>query len=526
MIKERAIAKTKKGALEGVRIDGIYRFLGVNYAQSTAGENRFMPPKEVEPWEGVKPALKTAVKCWQTDTPRMEDSDITSTTYYVNQQKLMLGSSEMGVGEQSEDCLALNIWTAGLDDGRNRPVMVWFHGGGNIAGAAEADWHDGYNLAKKQDVVVVNVGHRLGIFGYLYLAGLNDPKYKDCANLGHQDMVAALRWIKENIDAFGGDPGNVTIFGQSGGGRKVATLMSMPMAKGLFQKAIIQSGAFNADPPEVGIDSVHQLLDFLKIDEDHLDELQKIPPEDLIQASRTINKTRTLGTYFETPIIMDGKVICYTPDDGAEGTAVGKDVPLLMGFCKDDEILQALFDQRMFAFTEEELPDRIAELGCTREKAVEVIGIYRKLLGADASPSYVYTSFLNDVNRHRAVYRRYEARTKVGAVKMYSYIFGFEGPDPDLKAIHGVDVPFFFGNAIYAPGLWNVDTRVGAMKLADEAAAAWAAFARTGDPSNPYMPVWKPYEEEKRYAMFLDVDSRLVSRYHEEGLAAALELDD
>ncbi|MDO5136912.1 MAG: carboxylesterase family protein, partial [Oscillospiraceae bacterium] len=197
IVKEKEpVVMTKAGKLRGTYIDGVYRFLGVHYAQDTSGENRFMPPKPLVPWEGERLAQEYVAKCWQHDHPRMEDDDITSTPLFRDQQKLMERSSEMGMGKQTEDCLALNIWTQGINDGKMRPVMVWFHGGGDFAGAAEADWHDGYNLAKKQDVILISVGHRLAVFGYINLTAYGE-KYKDSVNLGHQDMVAALQWIHD-----------------------------------------------------------------------------------------------------------------------------------------------------------------------------------------------------------------------------------------------------------------------------------------------------------------------------------------
>ena len=516
MVKTDAFAMTKAGKLQGVCIDGVYRFLGVRYAQSTAGKNRFMPPQPLIPWEGVKPALSYAGKCWQTDTPRMEDEEIRSTKYPWNYEKMCEGTNVMGSGFQSEDCLAVNIWTNGLRDDRKRPVMVWFHGGGNIAGAAEANWHDGYNLAKKQDVVLVSVGHRLGIFGYMYLADFGNDKFTH-ANVGHQDMVAALKWINENIEEFGGDPDNVTLFGQSGGGGKVAALMAMPSAKGLFHKAIIQSGGFNASPPEVGTMYAQQLLDYLKIDKDHLEDLQDIPPEDLIQASREINKTRTVGTYFQTPVINDGEILKYDPFDGAEGSEFCKDIILITGYTKDDRRLSALFEPSIFTYTHEELPDRIAEMeGCSKDEANEIIAMYKRILGDDCTACDIYTSLINDKGHLMATENRYKARAKVGSAPTYSYVLCFESKDEDMKAIHGVDVPFFFDNAIYAPGIWNADTRVGAMKLSEAAGAAWANFARTGNPSNPGMPAWKPFDDVNRYTMLIDVESKLVSDYRKE----------
>ncbi len=516
-MKTKAIANTKYGKLEGVCIDGVYRFLGVHYAQDTSGKNRFMPPQPLEPWEGAKPALEHVAKCWQTDTPRMEAKEVTGTEIFARQQKLMVGSSEMGVGRQTEDCLAVNIWTNGLKDGRKRPVMVWLHGGGNIAGAAEADWHDGYDLARVQDVVVVNVGHRLGIFGYLYLGELSE-KYRNSANLGNQDMVAALQWIHDNIEEFGGDPDNVTIFGQSGGGGKVMTLMGMPSADGLFHKAIIQSGGMRCSKPSESTEQTKAFLEYLNIDVKDIDKLQEIPPEDLIKAQRAINATREEDHYFMPPVIMDGEVFRYDPFDGAEGSERVKNMPVMTGFTKDDASLRAVMRPWILDYTFETLPKAIGELGYTPEKTGEIIAYYKDLLGDQATAPYVYICLLNDINNHLNVVKRAIAREKVGSVDTFLFVFSFETPDPDLKAVHGVDVPFFFDAAIYAPGLWNVDTRVGAMKLSKDAAAAWASFARTGNPSCANIGVWKPYTGKDHYIMSLDVESRLLKDYHAKGL--------
>ncbi|NLN44947.1 MAG: carboxylesterase/lipase family protein [Clostridiaceae bacterium] len=413
MIRNDAFATTKAGRLQGVQINGVYRFLGVRYAESPEGENRFMPPRPLVPWEGVKPALEYIAKCWQCDTPRMEDPEIRCTPYPSAYEKLMTGSNEMGGGFQSEDCLALNLWTQGLNDGKKRPVLVWFHGGGNIAGAAEADWHDGYNIAKKEDVILISVGHRLGIFGYLYLCGL-DERFKDSANVGHQDMAAALKWIHDNIEAFGGDPENVTLFGQSGGGGKVAALMSMPICRGMVHKAIIQSGGFHAGPPAEATKFTLQLLDFLGIDKDHLEKLYEYSAADLIQAQRDINKTRTVDTYFVCPLVMDGRVIRYDPFDGAEGSEYCRNIPLITGYDKDDAILSALFNPKSFTWTMEELHTAMEDLGYTAAQADLIIATYKGLLGDDVRPVHLYTTLMNDRNHDKASYIRAHSREKVG----------------------------------------------------------------------------------------------------------------
>ncbi|MEA4938571.1 MAG: carboxylesterase family protein [Christensenella sp.] len=516
MSKPEALANTKAGKLRGTYIDGIFRFLGVHYAAAPTGKLRFLPPQPLVPWKGEKLAQEMVPKCYQTDEPRMEDKEITGTKYYAANMKLLTGSSEMGVDPQTEDCLALNLWTAGLKDDRKRPVLVWFHGGGNIGGDAGANWHDGYNLAKKQDVVVVNVGHRLNVFGYLYLAGFGVEKYKDSVNMGNQDMAAALQWVHDNIDEFGGDPQNVTIFGQSGGAEKVVSLMGIPAAKGLFHKAIIQSGGFQLFPVEDAIEATRQFLEFLHIDSDHLDDLQSIPAPELVAAMREINKTRTRGTYLRFPIIGDDKVIKYNPFDGAEGTQFNKDVTIIAGYCKDDTRLFSLANPSYYDYTFDELPERIEKYGYTAKEAKKVVKIYKDMLG-DPSACDVFIAFLNDNRFLNMMDSWYKARAKVGCAPMYNYVFCFEGPDPDLKAIHGVDVPFFFDTAVYAPGIWTVDTRVDAMELSEKAGAAWAAFARTGNPSTPYFPAWKPYDDVNRYSMLIDVESKLVSDYRKEG---------
>ena len=519
--EKEPVVMTKAGKLRGTYIDGVYRFLGVHYAQDTSGENRFMPPQPLIPWEGEKLAQEYVAKCWQHDHPRVEDVEITSTKMYKDQQKLMERSSEMGVGRQTEDCLALNIWTQGIGDGKMRPVLVWFHGGGDFAGAAEADWHDGYNLAKKQDVILISVGHRLAVFGYINLTPFGE-KYKDSVNLGHQDMVAALQWIHDNIEAFGGDPGNVTIFGQSGGGGKVCALMGMPAAKGLFQKAIVQSGGFHGAGPEAGIEMTKEYMDFLGIDAEHVDDLQKIPPQDLIKAIRDINKTRTLGTYMAFPSVVDGKHVVYDPFDGGVGSEFSKDIIVINGYTKDDARLQAFFDQRMFSFTFEDTTREITKFGYTEEQAKKIVEIYKKMLGNDPSPTDVYAACMNDQRHLKQNLLRARARAKAGCAPFYNYVFAFEGPYPDMKAIHGVDVPFFFDNGCYATGIWTADTYVDAMKLSENAGAAWAAFARTGDPSCPNIGVWKPFDEEHYYTMVFDAECKLVSDYHGPGRKVAL----
>ncbi|MBQ5342519.1 MAG: carboxylesterase/lipase family protein, partial [Oscillospiraceae bacterium] len=289
------LALTKYGKIRGDYFDGVYRFLGVRYAKAPVGELRFQPPVEPDVSPVIVDAKEYTYKCWQTDTPRIEVPEIANSKYNMINQEIVTGNMEMGKGPQSEDCLSLNIWTPALTKGMKLPVMVWLHGGGNVAGTPECPHQDGFNMAKKNNVVMVSVSHRLNLFGYMDLTHLGVEKYAHSVNIGNLDMVAALKWVHDNIDWFGGDPDNVTIFGESGGGGKVAQLLTMPSAKGLFHKAIIQSGGFQATDPKVGQKDTDAFLEHLHITKDNIDELEKIPPEDLIKAMREINATRGDG---------------------------------------------------------------------------------------------------------------------------------------------------------------------------------------------------------------------------------------
>jgi para-nitrobenzyl esterase len=260
-----------------------------------------------------------------------------------------------------------------------------------------------------------------------------------------------------------------------------------------------------------------QLLDFLSIDKDHIEKLYDYTAAELIQAQRDINKTRTVGTYFVCPLVLDGRVIKYDPFDGAEGSEYAKNIPLITGYDKDDAVLSALFNPKAFAWNESELHDEIENLGYTAAQAEKIIATYRSILGDDVRPVHIYTTLMNDRNHNKASFDRANSRAKIGGgAPVYNYCFMREGNDPDFRAVHGIEIPCFFANAAYAPALWNCETHEDAMKLNKSASAAWGAFARTGNPSNPEMPVWKPYEEENRYTMLIDVDSKLVSRYHKE----------
>ena len=512
------LAMTQYGKIRGDYFEGVYRFLGVRYAKAPVGELRFLPPQKPDVSPVITDTKTYALKCWQTDTPRIEVPEIANSKYNLSNQEIVTGNMEMGKGPQSEDCLALNIWTPSLTKGERLPVMVWAHGGGNVAGTAECPHQDGFNMAKKNGVVMVSFSHRLNLFGYMDLRHLGVEKYANTVNLGNLDMVAALQWVHDNIDWFGGDPENVTIFGESGGGGKVAQLLGMPAAKGLFHKAIIQSGGFQVAPNEAGREDTDALLEHLHITEDNLDELEKIEPEKFIRAMREINAERENGNYLNFPVVFDGNVIRYDPFDGAEGSEYCKDIPLIICYTKEDMGLIALFNPELFELTDETLPDQLAKAGYTTEQIGQIIRTYTEMLEDGATASDKYIALLNDQHQLRFVDRVSKAKDGNGAAPFYNAVFAFESPDPIQKAFHGTDVPYFFDNAELAPYTYTIANKEEAMSCSDTCGSAWAAFAYNGeDPTGRSMPKWLPYDQKNRYTMVFKGKSELVSDYHGEG---------
>jgi para-nitrobenzyl esterase len=509
------LAYTNYGKIRGVYFDGVYRFLGVRYAKPPVGPLRFMPPEKPDVSDVVVDAKEYALKCWQTDTPRIEVPEVANSKWNVSNQKIVTGNMEMGKGPMSEDCLALNIWTPDLTEGMDLPVMVWCHGGGNLAGSAECPHQDGFNMAKKNNVVMVSFSHRLSIFGYMDLSGFGG-KYAKSANLGNQDMIAVLEWVRDNIRYFGGDPGNVTIFGESGGGGKVCQLLGMPAAKGLFHKAIVQSGGFQAVDPAVGRKDTDAFLEHLGITEATLDRLETIPPADLIKAMREVNAGRENGNYLNFPVTFDGEVIQYDPFDGGAGSEYCKDIPLIICYTREDMALLALFNPEIFDLTWETLPAALKGFGYNEAESAEIISVYKELLPDPTAPDIVI-ALMNDARQLKFVEDVSRTKDGKGGAPFYNCVFAFESPDPVQKAFHGTDVPFFFDNAYLAPGMYTAKTKAAAFKVSDTCGSAWASFARTGDPTGRNMPSWLPYDQKDRFTMIIQENSKLVSNYREKG---------
>src|SRR5215510_13088602 len=464
------IVQTSAGRVLGVVKFGVNQFWGIPYAASTEGANRFMPPAKTPPWTGVRECVQVGHRA-----PQDPDGPI-SEVFALDRQEPM-----------GEDCLNLNVFTPGVGSG-NRPVMVWLHGGGFAGGSGNWILYEGTNLARKENVVVVSVTHRLNLFGFLHLTDLGGgERWANSSNMGMQDIVAALVWIKENIAAFGGNPSNVTTFGQSGGGGKVTTLMAMPSAKGLMHRAIAMSGsAIRGATRENATLATTQFLAKLGVRPDHLDRLQDFTWQQLQGAFYSEPRIQGLAG---GPVV-DGRSLPrdqWSPD----APAVSADVPLMMSSVETEDAWND--PPPPLQMPEEEMMTRVRRIVRNDEtKARELVALYRKT-HAGISNTDVYLIMNADNTRRANAQLLCELKAAQGKAPAYLYFFNWRSPvhKGQMKAYHTLDIPF---------ALYNIDqaaSMTGAMQdryaLAHKMSAAFAAFARTGNPNHRDLPNWPAF---------------------------------
>lgn len=481
------MASTKAGRIRGAERDGIKIFLGVPYGADTGGANRWLPPKPVAPWTGVRDATAYGPAPPQTNpmvTPMQEETE-------------MLQKGPFG-----EDCLTLNVYTPAV--GRNsgkRAVMVWFHGGGFSAGSGNATSYDGVNLARKQDVVLVSVTHRLNHFGFLYLGDLYGEAYADSGNAGMLDCVAALKWVRDNIAGFGGDPARVMIFGQSGGGGKVSTLMGMPAAKGLFHCASAQSGAaVRSGVKAQAAANAKRLVDALGVKS--LAELQATPWRTIIDVAQANRGAGGAGP------IVDGRNLPANVFDPV-ASPLSKDIPLISSTVETESAswgapIEPVDEAGLLAAVKQST--RLSDAD-----AAGLIGVYKAAYpGKDntylAQLLISQWTFTDGVTTQA---ERKAAQAAQGGAPDYFFYFSHHttARDGKLHAPHTSEIPYCFDSLAHSAPIVGPVTP-DKQALADKVSTYWANFAKTGNPNGKGLPEWRPYDLQTRPTLVITLDDR------------------
>lgn len=501
-----SVVSLTTGKAQGQILNGIYVYKGIPYAHA----NRFMPPEPFGSWDGIRTFTEYGHVCPQAPMPVEND--------FISNQRIAV---------EGEDCQNLNVWTPGINDGKKRPVMVWLHGGGFQTGSSiEQRVYDGANLSRKGDVVVVSVNHRLNMLGFLDLSAYGD-EYKYSGNVGTMDMVAALKWIQTNIEVFGGDPDNVTLFGQSGGGAKIIVLMTTPAAKGLFHKGIIQSGAVEACgmtnvTTEIGRRVAEVTLNNLGIGKSEIAELQNVPYKELeaagnaamTQAAKEYGSIDSWGNpgLLWTPIV-DGDYLPFQPVVDSIASQA-KNIPIMIGTAMTEWTTMGMLGQaskykndNRNTWSQEEVNSRLKErFGNHSEAIVEAF--------KQAYPERSIADVLYVETMLRAPALK-TARLKADqhGAPVYNYMFAWDTPLEGGFAMsyHCSELPFVFNNVVMSKA-----SAVGGKQaeiLADRMSRAWINFARYGNPNHSDIPDWPAFTRENGYTMIFGNECQIKKNH-------------
>jgi len=489
-----AVVATTAGKIRGTYATGVYTFRGVPYGATTAGAGRFQPPAKPQPWSDIRAATALG--------PRSPQLLSAFHGFVPPEVEVMDRDETMG-----EDCLVLNVWTPALDHARKLPVMVWLHGGGYTSGSGGFICYDGMELARKHAVVVVTVNHRLGALGYLYLAGFGAERYAASSNLGNLDIVAALEWVRDNIAGFGGDPGSVTLFGQSGGGGKVSSLMAMPAARGLFKRAIVQSGAaVKGISRAAARENAEQFLARLNLRPQQLDKLQEVPVQRLLMATDP-----SVGSSINFGPVVDGHSLPTDPFDPV-APAQSASVPLLIGTVETEATFFP--GQPLDPIDDAALQSQVKQLLKSSSDAdVErIIAAYRA--GRPGVPNTDLFLIMASDGFRAGILLEAERKATQAQAPVYQYYFTWRSPvrEGKLRSFHTVEIPFVFDNVDAARSMTG--SGKDRYELATRMSTAWVAFARTGDPNHPGLPNWAPYDNTRRATMIFDRECKLVDDPH------------
>jgi len=490
---DHAVVETISGRVRGLRTNGIYSFKGIHYGANTGGANRWLPPQAVAPWSGIKDSIAYGPRAPQNERPALEPH-----LAWIRDGRPL-----------SEDCLVLNVFTPAIHDQGRRPVLVYIHGGGFVSGASSAPGLDGHHFAQRGDVVMVSLNHRLNVFGHLSLALDAGEAYRDAGNVGMLDIIQALQWVRQHISQFGGDPNNVTISGQSGGASKVAVLMAMPQARGLFHKAIVQSASslLRMATPDEAQRNTYYLLKQLNLDESHIKVLREMPVATLLAAMQ--KAVAAAGRVDNYRPVVDGRALPTHPFDPS-AASISRDIPMMIGSCENEMTFPYSQVMENFQYNESQALAKVQDfVGVDEAQARQLMQLYRRSR-PQASASDLWVAISTDHQYRRNVIKASELKSDLSAAPSWHYLFTWKTPVLNglLKSPHTICIPFSFGNVDIASGITGSSPERYALQHA--MMDAWYAFMRTGNPNHAGIPKWQPYHVQQHPTMLWDNTCRVV----------------